>query len=163
MQLMQQGNYELVVRAVKQVKGSDKFEDIQVYVDDPAKFYRDVKDTVEAQKLDVNKYVESYKQYLKSFLTHFRSSMQEWEQWQVDIFMFEIEIISVFLAYKTTEGTIKEDDVINDLILNLDPYEPDISKSSVFLKGQFIKDIATISLIGMLAVIGISLMTGKKR
>jgi len=161
MQLMRQGNYELVARIVRQVKGSESFDDIQGYVDDPATFYKDVQQVVTSQGLDVGQYTESYKKFLRSFLTHFRTSMEDWEQWQVEIFMFEIEIISVFLSYRTVDGSITEDEVITQLIENLNPYDPDISKSDVFLKGAFIKDVATLGIIGMLALVAAAYMSKK--
>jgi len=160
MVLMQQGNYELVARIVKKVTGDESFEQVERYVNSPGEFARDLKKFVQREGLNVGKYSSLYTKYVASFMTHFRTSMSEWEQWQLELFRFEVDIISAYLAYKTVDGSLKEDEIITELIQQLEPYNPDISGSDVFLKKKFRKTAITTGIIGILA--GLVLYFGSK-
>ena len=155
LRLMRQGNYELIVRIIKTTHKTHKMDAIEEYAKDPQKFVGDLRQVTMKQGLPVSKYDSAYNRYKSEFLKHFQESLQEWETWQLELFKFEIDILSAFLAYKTAEGKATESQVVTQLIQKLDPVVPDVSRSEVFLRGPYTSDLITTGLIGLLAVLGL--------
>jgi len=152
--LMRQGNYDLVLRIIKSLYHDATMDSVQAFAKDPESFHASVETLVKEQSRDVAKFNTVYRKYKTEFEAHFKATMNEWEQWQLALFTHQIEIVSTFLAYKTVEGAVTENDVINTLIHNLDPINPDVTAGTVYMKGKRTEDIVTTGFIGILAVIG---------
>jgi len=159
--LMKQGNYELVLRIIKSLYHDATMESVEAYAKSPEAFYQDVELLVKKESRDLSKFQNAYAKYKKSFDDHFRATMDEWEHWQLSLFQHQIEIVSVFLAYKTAEGAVTESTVIAELIHNLDPKQPDIANAVVLLQGKRREDLFTAGFLGVLAIIG-ALFVAKK-
>jgi hypothetical protein len=156
--LMNQGSYELMLRIMKSLKKDTDLKTIEDYAKQPESFYHDVLSLIKSQSRDEGKFNTVVNQYRQEFNQHFKKSMNEWETWQKNLFQHQIDIISVYLAYKTIEGEVTEHAVIKELIQGLDPLDIDVTKGVAFMKGKRNQDIMTTGFLSILAVLGLLIM-----